>query len=94
MIIVVVDRFSKATRFIALAAYSTAQETVDLILREVVQFHRHPVDLLSDHGPQFIAQFWRSFWKQLAVELSPTMGYHPQSNRKTERVNQEHLKYL
>lgn len=94
MITAVVDCFSKAAQLIALATYPTAQQTADLILKEVVQIYGPPVNLLSDCGPQFIARFWRSFWKQLGVELSITLGYHPQSNDQTERVNQELLKHL
>lgn len=64
------------------------------VIKEVVRYHKPPTDLLSDHSPQFIAQSWKSFWKQLGVDVSLTSGCHPQSNGQTKRINQELVKYL
>lgn len=35
VIMVIVDRFSKAAQFVALVTYPAAQQTADLILKEV-----------------------------------------------------------
>ena len=87
-ILVVVDRFSKAARFIALTKLPTAKQTAEIMVREVVRYHGPPKDLVSDRGPQFVARFWKAFWGNLGASVSLTSGYHPQSNGQTERVNQ------
>ena len=93
-ILVVVDRFSKAARFIALTKLPTAKQTAEILVREVVRYHGPPEDLVSDRGPQFVARFWKAFWGNLGASVSLTSGYHPQSNGQTERVNQALEIYL
>src|SRR4029434_1451872 len=93
-ILVVVDRFSKAARFIALTKHPTAKQAAEILVREVVRYHGPPEDLVSDRGPQFVARFWKAFWGNLGASVSLTSGYHPQSNGQTERVNQALEIYL
>lgn len=44
---VTVDRFSKTALFVALTTYPTAQQTVDLLVKEIVKYYGPPTDLLS-----------------------------------------------
>ena len=87
-ILMVVDRFSKAAHFIALAKLPTAKQTAEVLVREIVLYHGPPEDLVSDRGPQFVARFWKAFWSHLGASVSLSSGYHPQSNGQTERDNQ------
>lgn len=93
-VLVVVDRFSKMSRFVPLQKLPTARQTADTIMKEIVRYYGPPEEILSDRGPQFIARFWKSFWQLMGVTIRLTSGYHPQSNGQTERVNQELEKYL
>ncbi|KAI3364672.1 hypothetical protein L3Q82_011441, partial [Scortum barcoo] len=61
VILTIVDRFSKAAHFVALAKLPTARETADLLTNHVVRLHGIPRDIVSDRGPQFISQVWKSF---------------------------------
>ncbi|KAI3370805.1 hypothetical protein L3Q82_007123 [Scortum barcoo] len=61
VILTIVDRFSKAAHFVALAKLPTARETADLLANHVVRLHGIPWDIVSDRGPQFISQVWKSF---------------------------------
>jgi len=47
------------------------------------------VDDVSDRGPQFISQVLKAFFKLQGVTVSLSSGYHPHSNRQTERKIQE-----
>lgn len=47
------------------------------------------MDVVSDRGPQFISQVWRSFCKALGAKVSLSSGFHPQSNGQCERANQD-----
>ncbi|KAI4900897.1 hypothetical protein NFI96_007222 [Prochilodus magdalenae] len=89
VIMVVVDRFSKACKFIALPALPSARETAKQLLYHVVRVHGLPSDIVSDRGPQFTSQFWGAFCKLLGASVSLSSGFHPQSNGQTERVNQD-----
>ena len=50
--------------------------------------------VISDQGPQFTSAFARELGKLLHYDLSLSTAYHPQSDRETERVNQEVETYL
>uniref|UniRef100_A0A4W5P1G0 Integrase catalytic domain-containing protein n=1 Tax=Hucho hucho TaxID=62062 RepID=A0A4W5P1G0_9TELE len=94
VVLVVVDRFSKAAHFIPLPKLPSAKETADLILQNVVRIHGTPVDIVSDRGPQFMSRYWKAFWSLLGSSVSLSSGFHPQSNGQTEWINQELEKYL
>ena len=50
--------------------------------------------IISDRGPQFASAFAKEHRKLLNYDLSLSTAYHPQSDRETERVNQEIETYL
>ncbi|KAK3508085.1 hypothetical protein QTP70_013157 [Hemibagrus guttatus] len=52
------------------------------------------MDIVSDRGPQFISRVWRAFFTRLCVAVNLSSGYHPQTNRQTERKIQEISRYL
>ena len=88
VILVVVDRFSKAAHFVALPKLPSAKETAVLMIDHVFKLHGLPQDVVSDRGPQFTARFWRSFCNQLGASVSLSSGFHPETNGQTERTNQ------
>ena len=88
-IFTIVDRFSKAAHFLALPKLPTAQQTAEILCRDVVRLHGIPVDIVSDRGPQFISQVWKAFCAALGTQVSLSSGFHPQSNGQTERANQD-----
>lgn len=89
IIMVVVDRFSKAGRFIPLPKLPTAKETAELIINHVFRVFGIPQDIVSDRGPQFCSRFWRAFCQLLGASVSLSSGFHPESNGQTERLNQD-----
>ncbi|KAL0151606.1 hypothetical protein M9458_053089 [Cirrhinus mrigala] len=93
-VLTIIDRFSKACRFIPLPKLPTAWETAQILLHQVFRFYGLPEDIVSDRGPQFTSRVWRAFCSQLNINVSLTSGYHPQSNGQVERLNQELTKFL
>ena len=87
VILVVVDRFSKSCRFIALSKLPSALQTAKLMFEHVFRVYGLPQDIVSDRGPQFTSRVWRAFCKLIGATASLTSGFHPQSNGQTERVN-------
>jgi len=60
----------------------------------VWKHHGLPQKVVSDRGPQFIAEFTQELYWLLGIKLAATMAYHPQGDGQTERVNQELEQYL
>ncbi len=77
---VIVDRFSKAARFIPLPKLPTAKETAELVINHVFRVFGIPQDIASDRGPQFASQFWQVFCQSLGATVSLSSGFHPESN--------------
>ncbi len=75
--------------FIAMPKLHSARETAEALLFHVFQLHGFPRDIVSDRGPQFVAQFWRAFCSLFGSSVSLSSGYHPQTSGQTERLNQE-----
>uniref|UniRef100_A0A674PMU1 Gypsy retrotransposon integrase-like protein 1 n=1 Tax=Takifugu rubripes TaxID=31033 RepID=A0A674PMU1_TAKRU len=88
VVLTVVDRFSKSAHFIPLPKLPSAAETGELLVQHVFRLHGLPTDIVSDRGPQFCSQVWRSFCSALGASVSLTSGYHPQANGQAERTNQ------
>ncbi|KAI2665739.1 Transposon Tf2-8 polyprotein [Labeo rohita] len=89
VVLTVVDRFSKATHFIALPKLPSARETAVAVIDHAFRIHGLPTDVVSDRGPQFVSKFWREFCHLLGATVSLSSGFHPQSNGQTERANQD-----
>ncbi len=60
-ILTVIDRFSKACRFIPLPKLPTALETAENLCNYVFRFYGLPEDIVSDRGPQFTSRVWSAF---------------------------------
>ncbi|KAL0162325.1 hypothetical protein M9458_041721, partial [Cirrhinus mrigala] len=93
-ILSVVNRFSKACRFIPLPKLPSALETAEVLCNWVFRLYGLPEDIISDRGPQFTSRLWATFFRLLGVNVSLTSSYHPQANGQIERLNQELTRFL
>jgi len=91
---VTVDRFSKAIIIAPCHKTITVEETTDLFLNHVWRRTGLPTQVISDRGPQFAAKVTTALWKKLDVKPSLSTAFHPQTDRETERVNQEIEQFL
>ncbi|PFX16881.1 Uncharacterized protein K02A2.6 [Stylophora pistillata] len=64
---------------------TTAQATVDA-LRSLFAIHGLPEEIVSDNGPQFIAQEFKDFLRYNHVKQILSAPYHPASNGEAERA--------
>ena len=89
VILTVMDRFSKFTRFLPLAKLPSFKETADLIVREVFCVYGLPSDIVLDRGLQITSAVWKAFCSAVGATVSLSSGYHPQSDDQAERANQD-----
>jgi hypothetical protein len=87
VILVVVDRFTKYSHFIALTHPYTAQTVVNLVLDNIFKLHGLPEVIISDKDPIFTSSIWQSLFKAMEVKLHMSSAYHPRTDDQTKRVN-------
>lgn len=87
VIMVVVDRLSKAAHFIALAHPYSAFSVAQAYLDNVFKLHGCPNSIVSDRDKVFTSAFWQEFFALQGVSLKMSSAYHPQSDGQTEVVN-------
>jgi len=80
----VVDSVGKRAHFIPTNTTITALGAARLFLHNVWKLHGLPHRVVSDRGPQFMAEFTRELYRLLGITLSMTTAYHPQA---TDRQN-------
>ncbi len=85
-IMVVVDKLSKRTHFIALNSKINAKETADLFYKEIYKHHGIPRKIISDRDSMFTSSVWRNLKKTLQVKLNLSTAFHPQTDGQSERA--------
>ncbi|KAG0160327.1 hypothetical protein PDIDSM_7854 [Penicillium digitatum] len=76
-ILVVVDRLTKMKHFIHCKGTCNAEEVARLYTGHVWKLHGLPNTVVSDRGPQFVAQFWKHLTKRLRITNLLSTAYHP-----------------
>ena len=84
-LLVIVDYFTRWIEVFSLRT-TTANTIANVIINEVFCRYGMPTFILSDNGPQFIADLFAETCKSLGIRQKLTANYHPQTNM-TERVN-------
>jgi len=93
-VMTVVDSVSKRAHFILTHMTVTAEGAARLFLYQVWKLHGLLTCVVSDWGPQFVARFTKELYCLLGIKLASSTAWHPQTDRQTERVNQELDQYL
>jgi len=93
-VMTVVDSVSKRAHFIPTHMTVTVEGAARLFLHQVWKLHSLPKHVVSDRGSQFVARFTKELYRLLGIKLASSTAWYPQTNRQTERVNQELDQYL
>ncbi|WVY93545.1 hypothetical protein V8G54_032633 [Vigna mungo] len=89
-----VDRFSKAVHLGTLHSGFTAYKVVELFVTLVCKHHGLPKSIVSDRDPIFISRFWSDLFKFSGTLLHMSSSYHPQMDGQTEVMNRTIEQYL
>jgi len=93
-ILVVCDRLSKMTHFVATMEGTSTEGLARLFRNNVWKLHGLPESVVSDRGPQFAAELMKELNRMLGIRTKLSTAFHPQTDGQTERMNQELEQYL
>jgi len=84
VILVVYDRLSKMTHFVATTEETSAEELARLFQDNIWKLHGLPESVVSDKEPQFAAELTRELNRILGIETRLSTVFHPQTDGQTE----------
>ena len=93
-ILVVCDRLSKMTYFVATTEGITAEELARLFRDNVWKLHGLLKSVMSDRGLQFAAELTKKLNRMLGIQTKLSTTFHPQTDGQTECMNQELEQYF
>ena len=77
-ILVVCDRLSKMTHFVAMTEETLAEGLARLFWDNVWKLHGLPKSVVSDRGPQFAVELTKELNRMLGIETRLSTTFHPQ----------------
>jgi len=80
--------------FIATTEKTLAKGLAKLFRDHIWKLHGLPESIISDRGVQFAAGIMKELNNLLGIQMKLSTAYHPQTDRQTERINQELEQYL
>lgn len=57
-------------------------------MQNIFKLHGLPRTIISHRDVKFTSVFWKTLFEKLVTQLNFSTAYHPQTDGKTERVNQ------
>jgi hypothetical protein len=94
VILMVVDRFSKAAHFLQLGHPYTVTSVLRVFFGTIVKLHDIPSTIVSDHDSVFNGCFWKELFAMAGVKLQFTSAFHPQADGQSEATNKIIAMYL
>ena len=80
-ILVVCNRFSKISHFVATIEKTMAERLARLFRDNMWKLYGLPESVILDRGPQFTTGLMRELNKMLGIETKLSMAYHPETDR-------------
>jgi len=73
---------------------TTAEGLARMFRDNMWQLHGLSESIISNRGPQFAVGVIKKLNKLLEIDTKLSTAFHPQTDRQTERINQELEQYL
>ena len=87
-VLVVVDYFTKYGHFLPHRHPFTSAGVTKVFMADVYKLHGMPSAIVTDRNKIFTSLFWKELFAIADVQLQMSSAYHPQSDGKTEHLNQ------
>jgi hypothetical protein len=88
VIMVVVDKLRKDDHFILVKSTCKVIDISNIFMKEIFRLHVIPKKIILDRDTKFTSNFWKYLFFGFETKLLFSTDYHPQTDGKTERVNQ------
>ena len=83
-ILVVCDRLSKMTHFVATIEEILAEGLARLFRNNIWKLHGLLESIVSDRGPQFTVELMKELNRMLGIETRLLIAFHPQTDGQME----------
>ena len=93
-ILVVCNRLSKMTHFVATTEGMLAKGLARLFRNNMWKLHGFPESIVLDRGPQFAVELTKKLNRMLEIKTKLLTVFHPQMDEQTKWMNQELEQYL
>jgi len=93
-ILVVCDRLSKITHFVAATEGTSVERLARLFQDNVWKLYGLPESVVLDRGSQFAVELTRELNRMLGIKTRLSTAFHLQIDGQTEQINQELEQYL
>ena len=94
VILVVYDRLSKMTHFVATTEGMSVEGLARLFRNNMWKLHRLSESIVLDRELQFAVEMMKELNNILKIEMKLLTSFYPQTDGQTERMNQELEQYL
>ena len=80
------QHYSSFIRIVPLKKKFNTRDIVEALISKIYCYHSMPQEIISDRGPQFVANYFTDLDQAFGVHLSPSTAFHQQTNGSTERA--------
>ena len=87
VILVVCNKLSKMTHFVATTEGISAEGLVRLFRDNIWKLHRLPESIVSDKELQFAVEMTKELNSMLGIKTKLLTAFHPQTDSQIERIN-------
>ena len=94
VILVVCDQLLKMIYFVITTEETLVEGLAGLFRNNMQKLYRLLKSIISDRGPQFVAEMTKELNNILGIEIKLLAAFHPQTDSQIERMNQELEQYL
>src|SRR6266567_6028589 len=89
LVLIFINRFLKYIQYLPINKTINTQMLTNLIKEKYFLKVDQPHSIITNRGSTFISQYWSDLCFYLKIDHYYSMAFHPQTNRQTERQNQE-----
>ena len=93
-ILIMMNRFSKITKFVSIRSKQTAEQLTYVLIKELMITEEVSEFIVFDRDKLFVSKFWTTLMIKLEIKKKMSTAFHSQTDEQIERLNQTLKQYL